>query len=137
MDILPKRLISKDICLYIDRDESQPKTVFKDVCKSLNIELQTSKGIALSDFGLGKCFIATILSQGENLKDDLKLISGIKAINKELPIIFYSTRYSRSVEYLIRREGVHFFLLPDFPLEELHLVLKTLLIKGKDPFDIF
>lgn len=124
--------IDNDICLYINPEENQPIGVFQDVCRKLNITLMNIKRLSFGDHDLGKHFIAAIFIQGADLTEDIILISKIKEINKKLPIIFYSTKYSRTVEYLIRREGVHFFLLPEFPIEELQLVLNALVIKDKN-----
>ncbi len=127
-----KKLISSDICLYINPTSSQPEAVFKEVCQGLNIRLLSIFEFTQEDC-LGLDLVAAILTQGKNIKEDLERISTLRKLHKELPIIYYSTSYSERLENFIRREGIHFFLLPNFPTKELHLVLQALLFKKRNP----
>lgn len=133
MDEHFEKLIFSDICLYMNSKDSQPEAVFKEVCQGLNIRLLSIFEFTQENCDLGLDLVAAILTQGKSIKEDLDRISNLRKINKELPIIYYSTSYSEELENLIRREGIHFFLLPNFPTKELHLVLQALLFKKKNP----
>ncbi len=126
-----KKPILSNICLYIHPEKGKPEAVFKEICQGLNLRLLTVPEFTKDASDLSNNFVAVILVQGRDIKEDLMRISRIKEFSKELPIIFYSTSYSEKVENLIRRQGVHFFLLPEFPTKELHLVLQALLFKKK------
>jgi hypothetical protein len=128
-----EKLIFSEICLYVKSGKTQPEAVFKEVCQGLNIKLLTVSEFTQKDCDLGLNFVAVILAQGKDIIKDLERISKLKELHKELPIIFYSTSYSEKVENLIRRQGVHFFLLPNFSTKELHLVLQALLFKKRNP----
>ncbi|MEW5805825.1 MAG: hypothetical protein AB1756_00470 [Acidobacteriota bacterium] len=117
------------VFLFMNNGNHHNVEIFHEVCNSLDLELVSIKG-RIGEKSVFSAIthrpIAAIVIQRKNPGENLNIISEIKVNLKKLPIIFYVTKYSENLENLIRRVGVHYFLLKDFEKEELCLVLDML-----------
>lgn len=126
----PKRKATLNkLLIFAQPRKDDQMEAFKKVCDELEIKpvfMKRNAGTALEpENGI----VSAVVFQTHDTGNDLNLISEIKLTLRNIPIIFYSTRYSEGIEALIRRIGVHYFLTPSFDKEELALVLEALMEK--------